>query len=36
MNGAERGEEEFRDLVEGCGVGLAVQEAVKCQGRARV
>ncbi|KAK5400815.1 hypothetical protein LTR06_011236 [Exophiala xenobiotica] len=31
MNGADRGEEEFRELVEGCVVGLMVQEVVKCQ-----
>ena len=34
MNGAERGEEEIRDLVEGSGAGLTVQEVVKRQGSA--
>lgn len=34
MNGADRGEEEVRELVEGCGAGLTVQEVVRRQGSA--
>jgi 6-hydroxytryprostatin B O-methyltransferase len=34
MNGADRGEDEFRELIEGCGGDLTVQEVVKRQGSA--
>ncbi|KIW32377.1 uncharacterized protein PV07_03929 [Cladophialophora immunda] len=34
MNGGDRDEEEFRELVEGAGAGLAVQEVVKRKGSA--
>ncbi len=34
MNGAEREEDEFRELVEGNGAGLVVQEVVKREGSA--
>lgn len=34
MNGADRGEQEFRELVAGCEAGLTVQKVVKRQGSA--